>query len=378
MAISKIPSKKYGYTYQVDYRYKDLLGVTQRILQSGFKSVKEAKSYLQSRKDELALQNARECNKTFDDVFIEYMEVEGNNKYANSSKTYYNTTHDTYVKNRFGKTPITGIKYINLQKEFNKLSEKYNYPTLKNIKKIFAVTLNYAIRAGYIKENPTQHIQLPKNPLTERVKVDVINDEDLKKILNKLLNPSKYNPVGTGFDFKSKSYAMAVFIGRYTGLRVSEALALKKEDFDLDKHTMTVQRRVEYSGLSKSEIHLTGKMKSTKSKATVEISRKLSHYLKQWFKVNPHDLVICDDNGCLIPPETFNMRIRTTAKKLDINFHYHMLRHTYATELMMAGVNPIVVKELLRHSEVATTWNIYTHPQNEDQREVLDNLYQKM
>lgn len=119
-------------------------------------------------------------------------------------------------------------------------------------------------------------------------------------------------------------------------------------------------------------------MKSAKGKAVVEINRKLSHYLKQWFEVNPYDLVICDDNGCLIPPLTFNMRIRTIAKNLDINFHYHMLRHTYATELMMAGVNPIVVKELLRHSEVATTWNTYTHPQNEDQREVLDNLYQKM
>lgn len=122
---------------------------------------------------------------------------------------------------------------------------------MKNIKKLFAVTLNYAIRAGYIKENPTQHIQLPKDPLTERIKVDVINDEDLRKIIDALLNPSKHNPMGTGFDFKSKSYAMAVFIGRYTGLRVSETLALKKEDFDLVKHTMTVQRRVEYSGLSK-------------------------------------------------------------------------------------------------------------------------------
>ncbi len=39
-----------------------------------------------------------------------------------------------------------------------------------------------------------------------------------------------------------------------------------------------------------------------------------------------------------------------------------MLRHTYATELMVAGVNPIVVRDLLRHSTVNTTWNVYTHP----------------
>ena len=52
-----------------------------------------------------------------------------------------------------------------------------------------------------------------------------------------------------------------------------------------------------------------------------------------------------------------------------------MLRHTYATELMVAGVNPIIVRDLLRHSTVNTTWNVYTHPSREDQRKVLDDLY---
>lgn len=51
-----------------------------------------------------------------------------------------------------------------------------------------------------------------------------------------------------------------------------------------------------------------------------------------------------------------------------------MLRHTYATELLMSGVNPIVVKNLLRHSEVNTTWNIYTHPTDDAQRNALDEV----
>ena len=54
------------------------------------------------------------------------------------------------------------------------------------------------------------------------------------------------------------------------------------------------------------------------------------------------------------------------------------VRHTYATELVMSGVNPVVVKDLMRHSDISTTWSIYTHPQNEDQRKALDNLYMEM
>ena len=50
---------------------------------------------------------------------------------------------------------------------------------------------------------------------------------------------------------------------------------------------------------------------------------------------------------------------RLSDKKLDIKFHYHMLRHTDAIELMMVGVNPIIVRDLLEHSTVNTTWNVY-------------------
>ncbi|WP_308214317.1 MULTISPECIES: hypothetical protein [Thomasclavelia] len=36
-----------------------------------------------------------------------------------------------------------------------------------------------------------------------------------------------------------------------------------------------------------------------------------------------------------------------------------MLRHTDAIELMMVGVNPTIVRDLLEHSTVNTTWNVY-------------------
>lgn len=378
MAITKIPSKKYGYTYQVDYRYKNDVGVVQRIIKSGFKTEKDAKTFLKKKKEEIALQELRKCNKTFDEVFKEYMEVEGVIKYANSSKIYYLETHKRYVKGKFGSTPITAIKYINLQKEFNNYANKYNYPTVKNIKKIFSVTFSFAIRAGYVRDNPAKLLQLPKNPIGKKVKVEVISDEDLTALMNKLQKISKHSPKREAIEFNSKAYAMALYIGRYTGLRVSEVLALKKEDFDLINCTMNVRRRVEYAGLKRSEIYLTEKLKSHDSKAVVEINRKFCENLKLWFEYNPNDLVICDRNGNLIHPETLNIMLREKSKELGIHFHFHMLRHTYATELMMAGVNPVVVKDLMRHSEVSITWNTYTHPESDEQRKALEKVYMEI
>lgn len=381
MSISKVKSKKYGTVYQVDIRYKDRLGMSERHIKSGFIKMKDARKYEKDFLDKIELDrlNAKECLKTFNDVFKEYMELEGKNKYANATMHYYNATHQMYIAKSIGELKIGTLKYINLQRYFNELSKKQNIPTLKNVKKTLAVTFKYALRVGYIKENPIPLIQLPKDD-RERVIVKTIEDNDLQKIINNIQKVKRTNPYPNkeNAKFTAKAYAMALFIGRYTGLRISEVLALKKTDFDLENNQLTIQRKIEYMGLKNSEMYLTDKLKSKSSKSTVEISRILSNQMKKWFEINPYDYVICDGKGQLVHPEKLNKRIRDVSKDLGIKFHFHMLRHTYATELMMSGVNPVVVKDLLRHSEVNTTWSIYTHPSNEDQREALDDLYMKM
>ncbi len=377
MAVSRIASKKYGYTYQVDFKYKDQFGISKRYLKSGFKTQEDAKKHQRLIKDQMAVQKlaAMKSIRTFNDIFYEYMEVEGMNKYAPSTKAYYYQTHKLHIKNSIGMKPLSSIKYVDLQKYFNELSESHNHPTLKNIKKTFAVTFHYALKAGYTKDNPVPYIQLPKYRVTERVKVETVSDDDLNKILDALTKKSKHNPRPKTSTFTFEAQAMSLIIGRYTGLRISETFALMKKDFDLEKNTMTVQRRLEYAGVKRKDMYLTERLKSESSRGTVEISKKLSYYLKHWFEINPYELVICNHDGSLMSPETLNIRLRQITKELGIHFHYHMLRHTYATELMMAGVNPIIVKDLMRHSEVNTTWSIYTHPQNDDQRNALDSIY---
>lgn len=275
-----------------------------------------------------------------------------------------------------GRSKLTSIQYVNLQKHFNELAKIHNYPTLKNIKKVFAVTFKFALRAGYIRDNPVPHIRLPKREHADKVKPDIISNEDFERLIHAVQNLDKYNPWPVEAPFDYQSYAMGLYIGRYTGLRISEVLALQKSDCDLENNCISVNNKVEYIGLKKAEQHLTGRLKSASSKSTIEISKKLSNILKEWFKVNPYELVVCNSKGEIISPATYQVRLKESSRSIGISFRYHMLRHTYATELMMSGINPIIVKDLLRHSEVNTTWNIYTHPQREDQRNALDDLYE--
>ncbi|MDE6208426.1 MAG: tyrosine-type recombinase/integrase [Lachnospiraceae bacterium] len=60
---------------------------------------------------------------------------------------------------------------------------------------------------------------------------------------------------------------------------------------------------------------------------------------------------------------------RSEKKVEDLeNFHFHMLRHTFTSNLLSGGAAPKDVQELLGHSDVSTTMNIYAHASREAKR----------
>lgn len=50
------------------------------------------------------------------------------------------------------------------------------------------------------------------------------------------------------------------------------------------------------------------------------------------------------------------------------DFHFHQLRHTYTSKLLANGAAPKDIQELLGHSDINTTMNIYTHATRESKR----------
>lgn len=377
MAVTRIKSKKYGYTYQADIRYEEN-GHKKRHIKSGFRTEKDAKKYVKNFNAHLEANKLLNSSnlKTFNEVFLEYMKMEGNNKYAYSTIQNHTNTFNKYIKDALGKNYLNAIDYRILQNEINRLSTFLTSKGVKRIKDIYSVVYKYAIRNNYVKDTPVRFIKLPKGAYQRNAKeVEVISDENLQKIIDEMQNISKYDPKGKEASmFTAKSMVVGLYIGRYTGVRIGEALGLRKEDFDLEKCTMRIQRKIDYQGIKKGYV-VNGRMKTKTSKATVEIPRHLADMLKQWFEVNPYDYVLCDSDGNFLNMGTYQARIKDVSDELGIDFHYHMLRHTYASELVMNNVNPLIVQKLVRHASVSTTIDTYSHAQNSDQRELMDMLY---
>ena len=103
-----------------------------------------------------------------------------------------------------------------------------------------------------------------------------------------------------------------------------------------------------------------------------EVQDKNRVYYEYYSMKNTQDIPADynEPDGCLETPSTLSIVCRTLAKKLDgfEGFHFHQLRHTYTSNLLSNGAAPKDVQELLGHSDVSTTMNVYAHATREAKR----------
>ena len=75
------------------------------------------------------------------------------------------------------------------------------------------------------------------------------------------------------------------------------------------------------------------------------------------------------------------LRTLNEEEKIATRLHTHMLRHTYATRCIEAGISPVVLQRLLGHKDIETTLNTYTSVFNrfkEDEVEKVNTYLEAM
>ena len=155
----------------------------------------------------------------------------------------------------------------------------------------------------------------------------------------------------------------------------TEVCALEKNDFDLINGFVSLNKKLVYDGRKICDFEVIDQMKSNGSKAILPLPSAIIDDLKVWFKVNPHVIVISDENGMYISPNVMYEHIKKITDPLGIAYNFHMLRHTYATNLVMSNVNVKTAQELMRHSNINTTLSVYTHVNMEAKKEAVNDVF---
>jgi integrase len=153
-----------------------------------------------------------------------------------------------------------------------------------------------------------------------------------------------------------------VLLAVSTGLRQSELFGLKWGDIDLVQGTMSVTRSIVYG--------VVGPCKTESSQKPVPVHPLLADALSDWRKqcayTKPDDWVFASKRHRGRRPywgqAILRKYLRPVAQRLGIQkcIGWHTFRHTYSTLLRSVGTEFKVMQELLRHSTLRSTLDVYT------------------
>ncbi len=148
------------------------------------------------------------------------------------------------------------------------------------------------------------------------------------------------------------------------GLRIGEICALKSQDFDFQEGRLRIRRtaiRINHGGYTTLETQLP---KTENSERELPLTDRHISLLKacrlDW---SSDEYILSGKKDKPLDPRTMQYRFRRFLESLDITPRgFHTLRHSFATRSIERGVDIKTLSELLGHSNVQTTMQMYVHP----------------
>lgn len=281
----------------------------------------------------------------------------------------------------------------------------------KGYLRLFSAVLQGAFRFAVFPKrlitfNPMQYVVWRG----KKEEYELFSDEDGETASTPTLSYEQYQRLEDFLKKKNNPALLPIQIAYYTGLRIGEVCGLTWQDINLEEQYLTVRRSMRYNGARhKTEIGATKRkkirtvdfcdtlaaiLKSAKTEQHKNRFRygelySLNYYLevkekdRTYYEVYslsrseevPEDykeisFVCLRADGAYEAPSTVGIMCRAAKKKVKglEDFHFHTLRHTYTSNLLSGGAKPKDVQELLGHSDVSTTMNIYAHSTREAKR----------
>ena len=222
--------------------------------------------------------------------------------------------------------------------------------TVNSILSVIKKSLEYAVvYCGYLSSNPAADVHLPRYIQAPK-QIDPFTPEEIENIF---------------VHFKDAKIYPAILLSYHTGLRLGECCALAWSDVDMDNHTISVNKTVVGTAIQPLP-------KSKSSCRTITFGIKLYHIFEnikldqmknrmKFGKFYSNSGLVCTvASGQMLLPNDFRYFNMWCKDKLG-HGSFHVLRHTFATNLLEAGASLEMVSKTLGHASLNLTATTYSH-----------------
>lgn len=289
----------------------------------------------------------------------------------------------------FANIPIQNVTRSIINSQSQELT-KYSQSVITKVWQQLQGAFNEARIRNIVDKNPFElkgYLMKPKSVKPTK-KIDALTVDEEERFIKEL---------DKGYD----DYTIVFYIAIYTGMRISEILALKREDIDFENKKIYVRKTL--SHVEKGRILLENTTKTYAGMRDVPILDILYNKLIE-YKIDKKRGFLFLKKGNFIHATSFNARFQKICKNANIRVYKkrakikggrktkkiyvcnitkskvntHMLRHTFATRCIENGVNPVVLQRILGHKDIQVTLNTYTSVFNEfkeNEIEKINNIF---
>lgn len=264
----------------------------------------------------------------------------------------YRRSYDTHIRPLLGRMKLVDIKVYHCQQVVETMADAgLHSSTIDTARRVLKSLLDDAVENQIISASPCGKSVKSSIGKPPRKRDALTRDQQ-----RALLTSAQSDEYGIQFVFLIQ-----------TGVRISELTALRWEDVDLSKRVIHIRRSMRYD----SGRWIVGPTKSKSGERIIPLSDEAVRILERQrafdrkmkvVGIEWGDLVFLNKKGRPISDHVYNAHLAKVCKSAGIpRCSVHILRHTFATRCIEAGLSVKTLQTVMGHASITITMNRYVH-----------------
>ncbi len=305
--------------------------------------------------------------RTVKEFFTYWMTTSVTKNRAPKTVESYQGVIDNHIVPVIGSKRLALLERADIQRMLDAVAAKSTIGprSVENVRDVALNAFNDALEWRMIDDNPAKYTTIAKVPESDRGAITV---EDAKRLF---------------LQVKDDRFEALYILAATYGLRRGECLGLLWSDIDTGANVIRVRQQVvvvnnaplvmplKTKG-SKRDLPLLGDIAAAldRRRDRQDVERMLAGDL--W---REHDLIFSSTVGTPYQPANLHKRWHAHLKGAGLDpVPFHSLRHTAASFLVALNVHPRIAMEMLGHTNIQTTMQIYSHAQSDDMRKAMESV----